>query len=835
MSMRITTYTSQTMADVITIVLSTDAVGQAIPSSAPTGALLVGLDATNSSLTLSTLVTTLSETTFRQAIGTTGTIQPNLWTFPTTKECIHLRRRHRSLSKAPASRSPQNSESRSQDYNSKPLYARKASTSQSDSTFTTDAGPSYGSIPQSGDPIIPHLAACSGLGEHSSDHFGSYFTGLGDRFTDAAATSASADKMTPGISLSTCPLRDRLDHESEQRRRAIESLKRKRSVKGDDECLEGTAKSRNLHPRQHLYRMRVTAAQTVQPIYPYNTQHSRILYHICVVRLILPQTPQPWVGIDYLDPKTLWPGSEATSRTLVWTGPSTLSTIVSVDRTKVSVLCPPTTIDGTPGSGPDDVLPTPCPQSTNFAFKLTTMAITSPIISSETPTTQTVKVAEPTQNSIQGPINSYQQEALGDGPWQIISAVLIASGIIVVNAILVMIWIDWRRRKRNRAEIEDLPVHQVGMNGPGQPAAPPKEAVGQVIGSSLSNEMGDGDSGAQGSLKRFVLAVGVHHKPVGGGIDRLPSPRIVQHCPPEDAETMGLHQHEQEKAMTELELPAARRSSMQSAHSKVSSLGHRAPVVDPAIVPPSPSEASRRDMEMCSMSPVSPSEEEEEEGLVSRTISAKKWCNPQMLTKSTTDTHVVRTVFAGSLHLEMPEHGPQHCGSTPTLLAVHSLVGILCIARENIRDWKMGLFHRKSDRLQCGSISRVRSNLKMIGLDFHIRSAAIKHDAIQHANPSSSSTERSALAFPNSCADVTLEAATVRWNSSRSAKPPFDRSLSRGSCELGKAPTPTPHAESRSRASSISDTGLCDLQAAFAFVEEQEREELNTESAGLWS
>ncbi|KAK4626045.1 hypothetical protein CLAFUW4_04370 [Fulvia fulva] len=175
------------------------------------------------------------------------------------------RRRHRHWNVGPSS-SPRSSKSHKQDYNAKPLYPHKPLTSRSDSTFTVDAGPSYGSIPQAGDADIPQLPELEGLtaaysptrdSEYSSDDFGPYFSGIDDPFTDAAASTV---KMTPGVSPSSYPLRDRLSHENERRRKAIQTLKRKGSSASISERELGglvSAFERVVNERQEETKVRV--------------------------------------------------------------------------------------------------------------------------------------------------------------------------------------------------------------------------------------------------------------------------------------------------------------------------------------------------------------------------------------------------------------------------------------------------------------------------------------------------------------------------------------------------------------------------------------------------
>ena len=329
---------------------------------------------------------------------------------------------------------------------------------------------------------------------------------------------------------------------------------------------------------------------------------------------------------EYLDPRTMWPGFEATPSRIVWTGPSTLSTTFAMHRTHEPRLCPVTTIDGIPGAGPHDTAPTPCSQTTRFAYESVAMSTAIPTTEPETSTTQTAQQADPTQAPVPGSMNAYQEDAFGSGPWHILSAVLITTGILLINAILVMLWIDWRRRRRDGADIDGISANPP-REGAAQPQGSAKEVPSQVSGRSvsMSREIGHEVRDVQSNFERLVLPFETDHEPIGVGVNPRGNAPIEGVWSPDESQDIELHRHEQEKVIGELRPPVARRSSVQSAHSKVSSLGHPPSSMDPAPAPPSPSEPSWGDVVMSSMSPVSPvSPLGEEEGLVSRMNSAKR-------------------------------------------------------------------------------------------------------------------------------------------------------------------------------------------------------------------
>ncbi|KAK4503804.1 hypothetical protein PRZ48_004719 [Zasmidium cellare] len=149
------------------------------------------------------------------------------------------------------------------DYNAKPLFPHKPLTGLSETSFTTDPQPSYGAIlkqrlrdenndnDQAESAPMPNLPELRGspterlpelpgspteetellpTASSSSDDFGTHFSGLEDPFSDARIAELPSPiperrAMTPGVSPSSYPLRDRLSHESGRRRQAIEAVR----------------------------------------------------------------------------------------------------------------------------------------------------------------------------------------------------------------------------------------------------------------------------------------------------------------------------------------------------------------------------------------------------------------------------------------------------------------------------------------------------------------------------------------------------------------------------------------------------------------------------------
>ncbi|KAF2170144.1 hypothetical protein M409DRAFT_19749 [Zasmidium cellare ATCC 36951] len=144
------------------------------------------------------------------------------------------------------------------DYNTKPLYPHKPLTGLSETSFTTDPQPSYGAIlkqraldKNEENPIpVRNLPELPGSPTEETellpaissddDDFGTHFSGLEDPFSDPRPAdfaeipspvpeSGIRRAMTPGVSPSSYPLRDRLSHESKRRRHAIETVRRQTS------------------------------------------------------------------------------------------------------------------------------------------------------------------------------------------------------------------------------------------------------------------------------------------------------------------------------------------------------------------------------------------------------------------------------------------------------------------------------------------------------------------------------------------------------------------------------------------------------------------------------
>lgn len=144
------------------------------------------------------------------------------------------------------------------DYNARPLFPHKPPARLSETSFTTDAGPSYGSmLKQTTDDndkvdsiAVPNLPELQGSPTEetgllpalasSDDDFGTHFSGLEDPFSDERHTRIAElpspnpgttpeptirTDMTPSVSPSSSPLRDRLGHESVRRRQAIAAVK----------------------------------------------------------------------------------------------------------------------------------------------------------------------------------------------------------------------------------------------------------------------------------------------------------------------------------------------------------------------------------------------------------------------------------------------------------------------------------------------------------------------------------------------------------------------------------------------------------------------------------
>lgn len=187
----------------------------------------------------------------------------------------------------------------------------------------------------------------------------------------------------------------------------------------------------------------------------------------------------------------------------------------------------------------------------------------------------------------------------------------------------------------------------------------------------------------------------------------------------------------------------------------------------------------------------------------------------------------------------------------PTLVAVLSIIGIICIVHEEIRNWMVGFFSKREVDYNATPLAGYEPVRRWSDSTFTSCPLQSNEATTNMPIPPPVALDAVFLTSPNSPADADTEAPTS-WqarqqertrlndaslrpklsqqtrNSSRSAKPTFIRSLSRGSpgpASLAKAQAPMPHGRPRSRASSISETELRDLQAAFAFVEEQEREE----------
>lgn len=149
------------------------------------------------------------------------------------------------------------------DYNAEPLFPHKPLARLSETSFTTEPGPSYGSISKNrASEDLPNLLELQGspteatelLAEQrpssSDDDFGAHFSGLEDPFyndhnapAELPSPSPARVAMTPGVSPSTYPLRDRVSQESGRRREAIDSTaspsgrRRRRSV-GEGELRE---------------------------------------------------------------------------------------------------------------------------------------------------------------------------------------------------------------------------------------------------------------------------------------------------------------------------------------------------------------------------------------------------------------------------------------------------------------------------------------------------------------------------------------------------------------------------------------------------------------------
>ncbi|KAK4626066.1 hypothetical protein CLAFUW4_04372 [Fulvia fulva] len=185
----------------------------------------------------------------------------------------------------------------------------------------------------------------------------------------------------------------------------------------------------------------------------------------------------------------------------------------------------------------------------------------------------------------------------------------------------------------------------------------------------------------------------------------------------------------------------------------------------------------------------------------------------------------------------------------PTLVAVASIIGIVCLLREEVRTWVTGLFRKKDIDYNAATLAAYEPVRRWSDSTFTSFPLQSNETTSNMPIPPPVALDAVLLTSPNSCADIATMVPTS-WqarpqertrlndtslrpklsqqtrNPSRPGQPTLIHNSSRRSAGPGNVQASLPHGgRPRSRASSISETELRDLQAAFAFVEEQEQEE----------
>ncbi|KAK4626043.1 hypothetical protein CLAFUW4_04371 [Fulvia fulva] len=325
--------------------------------------------------------------------------------------------------------------------------------------------------------------------------------------------------------------------------------------------------------------------------------------------------------VDTSVPTRWQSGPRLMSTSLVWTGPSTLTETYDMRTTRDG--CPVTALHSILlGPYPSDIQILPCLATTKFALDSAATATADP-------TTITTRLVEQTEPTVSPVVDQNQTKGSDQVPFQALWGLLAASGVLIINAILVILWLDWRRHKQNRADVEDLPADQTSTDYPEQFQAFPKEIGSEDSIDQLSREVVNEDRGLQGNSPGH-LTLPNHTRSHPALRDRdvhmeheTMEAREIQ--PQSGSAELRQLRVEQEMTLAELLPPMFRRSSMESFRSDVSSLMHPPQLrrgTGHDFDPSSPSEAEWRDMEMCSMSPVSPLGEHE--GLMSRIECTKK-------------------------------------------------------------------------------------------------------------------------------------------------------------------------------------------------------------------